>query len=165
MKNTKFRILFVCLGNICRSPAAEGVMKALLEKENLSDVVEVDSAGTSGWHIGELPDHRMRQAASRRGYVLNSRARKVKAPEDFDKFDMIIAMDDENMRDLKALDRDGKYAHKLFKMTDFCQKYQADEVPDPYYGGYSGFENVLDLLEDACNGLLATIKPKLQKKS
>ncbi len=165
MKDTKFRILFVCLGNICRSPAAEGVMKALLEKEKLSDRVEVDSAGTSGWHIGELPDSRMRQAARQRGLVLDSRARKIKAPEDFEKFDMIIVMDEENLCDLKALDRNGKYAHKIFKMTDFCRKYQTDEVPDPYYGGYSGFENVLNLLEDAAAGLLDYIKPKLQKKA
>ncbi|HTY12396.1 MAG TPA: low molecular weight protein-tyrosine-phosphatase [Bacteroidota bacterium] len=144
------KILFVCLGNICRSPAAEGIMQK--KAEGLP--VEIDSAGTAGYHIGSLPDARMRSHAGKRGYPLNSRSRKFNPAEDFEKFDMIIAMDKENLRDLRSMDGDGKYDGKLSLMTDYCQKIAADEVPDPYYEGPEGFEYVLDILEDACDGLL-----------
>lgn len=150
MKN----ILFVCLGNICRSPSAEGVMKAILKREGLETAYLVDSAGTGGWHIGEQADRRMRKTASERGYDLTSLARQFDPREDFQKFDVIVGMDDENIHDLRAMDREGRYDHKIFKMTDFCQKCTATSVPDPYYGGLHGFEHVLDILEDACEGLL-----------
>ncbi len=148
------RILFVCLGNICRSPAAEGIM----EKKSEGRSIEVDSAGTAGYHIGTLPDARMRSHASKRGYPLNSRARKFNPDVDFEKFDMIIAMDKENLRDLEMMDREKRYRGKLSLMTDYCQKIRADEVPDPYYEGPEGFEYVLDILEDACDGLLKKLE-------
>jgi protein-tyrosine phosphatase len=148
------KILFVCLGNICRSPAAEGIM----EKRAAGWPIEVDSAGTAGYHIGTLPDARMRSHASKRGYPLNSRARKFNPAIDFDKFDMIIAMDKENLRDLRSMDTGKQYREKLSLMTDYCQKITADEVPDPYYEGPEGFEHVLDILEDACGGLLKKIE-------
>lgn len=144
------RILFVCLGNICRSPSAEGVMKKLVEGLPIT----VESAGTAGYHIGELPDPRTRSHAAKRGYQLVSRARKFDPDEDFEAFDRIIAMDSNNLRDLKSLDRSGQYHHKLSIMTDYCRDIEADHVPDPYYGGPDGFERVLDILEDACAGLL-----------
>ena len=148
------KILFVCLGNICRSPAAEGIMEK--KAEGLS--INVESAGTAGYHIGTLPDARMRSHASKRGYPLNSRARKFNPAVDFDKFDMIIAMDKENLRDLQSMDTGKQYREKLSLMTDYCQKITADEVPDPYYEGPEGFEHVLDILEDACGGLLKKIE-------
>ena len=148
------KILFVCLGNICRSPAAEGIM----EKRAAGWPIEVDSAGTAGYHIGTLPDARMGSHASKRGYPLNSRARKFNPAIDFDKFDMIIAMDKENLRDLQSMDTGKQYREKLSLMTDYCQKITADEVPDPYYEGPEGFEHVLDILEDACGGLLKKIE-------
>jgi protein-tyrosine phosphatase len=144
------KILFVCLGNICRSPAAEGIM----EKKAAGRSIIVDSAGTAGYHIGALPDARMRSHASKRGYPLNSRSRKFNPAVDFEKFDMIIAMDKENLRDLHSMDKEHKYGVKLSLMTDYCEKITADEVPDPYYEGPEGFEYVLDILEDACDGLL-----------
>ncbi len=147
-------ILFVCLGNICRSPAAEGVMNHLLARKGLSKKYRVDSAGTAGWHVGELPDGRMRHAAGKRGYELTSRGRQFDPRRDFEKFDVIVAMDDENLREIRAKDPENRYGHKIFKMTDFCRKHQEMEVPDPYYGGQKGFEKVLDILEDACEGLL-----------
>ena len=147
------KILFVCLGNICRSPAAEGIMS----KKSEGLPLEIDSAGTAGYHIGALPDARMRSHASKRGYPLNSRARKFNPAVDFEKFDMIIAMDKENLRDLRAMDRDNRYSGKLSLMTDYCQKITADEVPDPYYEGPEGFEYVLDIIEDASEGLLKNL--------
>lgn len=145
------KVLFVCLGNICRSPSGEGVFLAKLKERGLSDEYHVDSAGTGAWHVGELADSRMRKHASLRGYDLVSRARQVKE-EDFDDFDIIIAMDGSNYRNLQNLCPDG--AAELRMMTDFCSEYDDQEVPDPYYGGEEGFEHVLDLLEDACGGLL-----------
>jgi protein-tyrosine phosphatase len=145
------RVLFVCLGNICRSPTAEGVFRRLAEQAGAD--IEIDSAGTGGWHAGERADARMRKHAARRGYDLDSRARKV-VPEDLERFDLIVAMDDSNLRDLKRLDRQGSYAQKLVKMTDYCRQHREGEVPDPYYGGAQGFELVLDIIEDASRGLL-----------
>ena len=150
----KKKILFVCLGNICRSPAAEGIMK----KKAVGLSIEVDSAGTAGYHIGTLPDARMRMHAGKRGYTLDSHARKFNPAIDFEKFEMIIAMDEENLRDLQVMDKGKKYGGKLSLMTDYCQKITADEVPDPYYEGPEGFEHVLDILEDACDGLLKKLK-------
>jgi len=151
------QVLFVCLGNICRSPSAEAVMNAFVKRENLEDEIKVDSAGILAWHSGEPADRRMQTHASERGYQLTSISRQVKA-EDFEKFDIIVGMDHENMRDLRALDTENKYSDKLYMMTGFCNSIPADSVPDPYYGGASGFENVLDILEDACEGLLDRIK-------
>lgn len=153
----KKRILFVCLGNICRSPSAEAVMKAYVAKEGLSDVVYCDSAGIIGYHEGSPADSRMRSHARKRGFNLTSLSRPVDEYTDFDKFDMIIGMDDQNIQDLNALARDDNDRAKIYRMTDFAEKFDYDVVPDPYYGGESGFELVLDLLEDACTGLIKFI--------
>lgn len=153
----KYRILFVCLGNICRSPAAEGIMKKMVEAENIANQFVIDSAGTSGYHNGDLPDHRMRQYGSRRGYNFNSLSRKFSS-DDFDNFDLIIAMDDRNYQDIVRLSPDLESQKKVHRMVDFSQKYNYDHVPDPYYSGADGFELVLDLLEDACEGLLKNIQ-------
>jgi len=155
--NKKYRILFVCLGNICRSPAAEGIMKKLVFEEGLQNKIIVDSAGTSGWHRGELPDSRMRSHGARRGYTFNSLSRKFTA-DDFDNFDIILAMDDNNYHDILQLSYDLVSQKKVHRMVDFQQRLQHDHIPDPYYSGASGFELVLDLLEDACLGLLEEIK-------
>lgn len=151
----KKKILFVCLGNICRSPAAEGVMRKLSERLS----IEIDSAGTAGYHIGELPDARMRTHAARRGYPLTHHARQFDPSTDFERFDLILAMDTANMRELRSMDKKKQYGHKLKMMTDYSQTMSVTEVPDPYYGGPEGFEHVLDILEDACAGLVKEIAP------
>lgn len=157
MKQEKIRLLFVCLGNICRSPSAEAVMKSLVKKEGLEDRFVIDSAGIMGYHEGGLPDSRMRMHASRRGYVLDSLSRPIKT-QDFYDFDLIIGMDDQNISSLKRKAPDLESEKKIRRMTDYCRQYKNNHVPDPYYGGASGFELVLDLLEDACAGLLEGLR-------
>ncbi|ADQ80928.1 protein tyrosine phosphatase [Paludibacter propionicigenes WB4] len=156
---TPVSILFVCLGNICRSPMAEAIFLKILEREHASDRFSVDSAGLLGYHQGELPDSRMRYHAGKRGYSLTQRSRPF-SRADFDRFDMIVGMDDQNIAGLKkqamTLDEDAK----IFRMTDFCQSLEATHVPDPYYGGDQGFENVINLLEDACEGLFKEVAGK-----
>ncbi len=152
--NKKHRILFVCLGNICRSSSAEGVMKHLVEEAGRADEFVIDSASILSYHQGELPDPRMHAHAARRGYNLVHRSRPVRT-SDFDDFDLIIGMDDRNIEDLKERAPSVEAERKICRMTDFCTRFtEADHVPDPYYGGAEGFEYVLDLLEDACAGLL-----------
>lgn len=151
----KKKILFVCLGNICRSSSAEGVMKLLVEKAGRTAEFEIDSAGILSYHQGELPDPRMRSHAARRGYQLLHRSRPI-TTEDFSRFDLIIGMDDQNIDDLRQLAPSPEACEKIHRMTEYCTSHpQADYVPDPYYGGSEGFEYVLDLLEDACAGLLS----------
>lgn len=150
------KIIFVCLGNICRSPSAEGVMQSVINKRGLEDQFYIDSAGTYGGHAGQRADSRMRKHAERRNYNLTSISRPLEY-SDFKDFDLIIGMDNENMRDIHAMDRKSQFGHKIFKMTDFCKTCNDDVVPDPYYGGSAGFEHVLDILEDACEGLLDDI--------
>ena len=153
-----YKILFVCLGNICRSPAAEGIMRRMLEKEGLAGRIGVDSAGTYGGHRGELPDPRMRSAAARRGISLTHRSRKL-SEEDFGRFDRIVVMDDMNYEDVHRLAPSRAAAERIFRMTEFCRRHPDRTcVPDSYYEGHEGFELVLDLLEDACEGLLEDIK-------
>src|SRR5215475_8496953 len=148
------RVLFVCLGNICRSPTAEGVLRALAVREAPELALEVDSAGTAGYHVGELPDPRTRQAAARRGYDLNALRARIVAPEDFERFDLILAMDRENLRVLKR--RAPSSAHPRLRLfLEFSPEAGPEDVPDPYYGGPNGFEQVLDLVEAAARGLLA----------
>lgn len=156
MKKKKIKILFVCLGNICRSPSAEGIMKKLIKEAGMEDRIEVDSAGLIGYHAGELPDNRMRSHASRRGYLLDSRSRPIEM-EDFDKYDYIIGMDDRNYEELQQRAPDLISKNKVHRMVEYSRQFSHDHVPDPYYGGADGFELVLDLLEDACAGLLETI--------
>lgn len=152
----KYRILFICMGNICRSPTAHGVMQKLIERENLTDHIEVDSAGTGGWHAGDLPDSRMRRHAAQRGYDLTSRARQVKS-SDFRDFDLILVMDQQNLRDLKTFTRKPDDLRNVKLFCDFVKNRPETEVPDPYYGGDEGFETVLDLVENGCEGILLTI--------
>jgi protein-tyrosine phosphatase len=154
----KKKILFVCMGNICRSPSAEAVFSGMALKEGLIGNFEIDSAGTGAWHAGEPADKRMQKHAQKRGYNLTSIARKFDPENDFDRFDIIVAMDDENVQSLKNLARNENDLKKIHKMTDFSKEWNYDEVPDPYYGGEDGFELVLDLLEDACEGLLEKVK-------
>lgn len=153
----EYRVLFVCLGNICRSPAGEGIFKTLIKNEGLEELIKVDSAGTSGYHDGELPDHRMRKHGVKRGYKFDSLSRKFTA-RDFDNFDIILAMDDSNYHNIMALAPDLDSEKKVHRMVDFSKRYMHDHIPDPYYSGADGFELVLDLLEDACEGLLDQIK-------
>jgi len=158
------KILFVCLGNICRSPSGEAVMNALIERNNLRDRIACDSAGTIAYHTGEPADARMQKHAIKRGYNLTSIARQIKL-NDFERFNYIIAMDRDNYRKILALDVEGKYKDKVKLMMDFAIEHSDNDVPDPYYGGEQGFEYVLDLLEDACLGLLKHIvKLDLEQK-
>ena len=151
----KKRVLFVCLGNICRSPSAEAVLRRKLAERGMERLVEVDSAGIGGWHVGDLPDGRMRAHAARRGYELTHRARKFYADADFGAFDLIVGMDEGNVRDLLAMAATEEERAKVRRLTDFCRRFAHwREVPDPYYGGADGFELVLDMLEDAADGLL-----------
>ena len=153
-----YRILFVCLGNICRSPAAENVMNDLIHRRGLTGQIVCDSAGTGGWHVGEPPDRRMREAARQHfGLTFVGSARRFE-PEDLGEFDLILAMDRENYRDILQRDANGAYGDRVKMMCDFCRHHDAKEVPDPYYGGPEGFKNVIDLLVDACEGLLESLE-------
>ncbi len=150
------RILFVCMGNICRSPTAEGVMRRLLEDEGLD--IEIDSAGTGGWHAGEPPDERATLAARRRGVTLEGAARQVR-PEDFRRFDLLIALDRSNLRELLARAPDEEAAEKVRLLREFDPAADGDlDVPDPYYGGDRGFETVLDMVEASCRGLIDELR-------
>lgn len=153
----KTRVLFVCLGNICRSCTAEEVMRTILRREGLDRVVEVDSAGLISYHQGEQADPRMRAHASRRGYHITHLSRPVRM-SDFDDFDLVIGMDDSNISRLRDLAPSLEAENKIHRMTEFCVNSITDHVPDPYYGGAQGFENVIDILEDACEGLLAVLR-------
>lgn len=155
-RSMAYKLLFVCLGNICRSPSAENIMNYLIEKSNLSDRIICDSAGTSSYHIGSPPDRRMSAAAAKRGIKLLGRARELEIA-DFKDFDLILAMDRENYRDILYLDRQNQYSNKVKLICDFASHHQEKEVPDPYYGGPEGFDRVINLLLDACNGLLEEI--------
>lgn len=151
----KTRILFVCLGNICRSPSAEAIFIKMLEDKGISNKFLIDSAGTSGWHNGDQADRRMQKHAIRRGYDLVSLSRKFYADSDFSDFDLIVGMDNDNIANLRALATNDEEYNKIVKMTDYCKSYSNfSEVPDPYFGGDAGFELVLDILEDACANLL-----------
>jgi low molecular weight protein-tyrosine phosphatase len=151
------KILFVCLGNICRSPTAEGVLRVLAAREAPELVIEVDSAGTAGYHVGQPPDPRTREAAARRGYDLGALRARVVEPQDFERFDLILAMDHDNLEVLRR--RAPHHAHERLRLfLEFAPEGVVDEVPDPYYGGPNGFEEVLDLVEAATRGLLAHLR-------
>jgi len=156
MSQERVRILFVCMGNICRSPTAESVMRHLVEKHGLQDRILIDSAGTIGYHSGNPSDARTREAGERRGYVFEHRARQV-TRSDFSEFDYIVAMDEENLEDLQRLaPRNSK--SKVSLLLEHCTDAGCREVPDPYYGGPQDFENVLDLVEKGCEALLARVR-------
>jgi protein-tyrosine phosphatase len=147
------RILFVCMGNICRSPTAEGVTRALAESQGVAHVFEFDSAGTHGYHIGNAPDKRARQAAEGRGYDLSALKARQVSSEDFVRFDRILAMDRDNLALLRQA-CPSEHQGKLGLFLEFATETDVEEVPDPYYGGPEGFQRVLDMIEDAANGLL-----------
>ncbi len=153
-----YKLLFVCLGNICRSPSAENIMNHLVEQAGLSENILCDSAGTSSYHIGSPPDRRMSAAAATKlGIKLRGRARQFQK-SDFQDFDLILAMDQENYENILTLDQTKQYQHKVRLMCEFCSRHTLKEVPDPYYGGQDGFNQVIDLLIDACEGLLTSVK-------
>ncbi|MEF9995047.1 MAG: low molecular weight protein-tyrosine-phosphatase [Burkholderiaceae bacterium] len=153
------KVLFVCMGNICRSPTAEGVFRKMVRDVGLSDTVKVDSAGTHGYHVGEAPDVRAQLAGRKRGYELaDLRARQL-AADDYRDYDYILAMDWEN---LSAMQQQcpRQYKHKLHLLMRFASEFDAATVPDPYYGGNEGFNTVLDYVEDACQGLLEVVRKR-----
>jgi protein-tyrosine phosphatase len=150
------RILMVCTGNICRSPTAEGVVRGIAAARDMAAAIEVDSAGTQGYHVGDPPDERSQLAARKRGYEISGlRARRV-SPDDFQRFDLILAMDREHLAILEqSRPRNARCRVGLF--LDYARNFDVSEVPDPYYGGPAGFEHVLDLIEDAAAGLIASL--------
>jgi protein-tyrosine phosphatase len=154
------RLLFVCMGNICRSPTAEGVMRHLLREQGLEAEIQIDSAGTGSWHVGHPPDERATEAARRRGIALEGAARTVR-PSDFEDYDLLLAADRENLAALRALapDEEARAKVRLLREFDPSSRGAPDlDVPDPYYGGPGGFEDVLDLVEAACRGLLDEVR-------
>lgn len=156
MELEKIKILFVCMGNICRSPTAEGVFRHQVAQAFQTDNIIIDSAGTHAYHVGSLPDRRAQQVALRRGYDLSSLRGRQVGPEDFHKFDYILAMDSENLANLLKI-CPPQEKHKLKLFMEFSGGYSQRDVPDPYYGGNQGFENVLNMVEDAGSGLLEEI--------
>tara|TARA_Y100001968_G_C18900364_1_gene500401 strand:- start:102 stop:575 length:474 start_codon:yes stop_codon:yes gene_type:complete len=152
------KILFVCLGNICRSPAAEGIFNKKIKERDLENFFEVDSAGTGSWHVGDLPDKRMRETALSRGIKLTSRSRQIEE-NDLYRFDQILVMDKDNLNAVKSLIKDSNNTvnSKIKLILNFSKNSQLDEVPDPYYGGQNGFDKVLDLLDDALDGLIDSL--------
>jgi len=157
------KILFVCMGNICRSPAAEGIMNQLLINEKLDDKVFVDSAGTIDFHSQELPDERMRRQAKIRGYVLDSKARQFDPKKDFEEFNYIVTMDNDNFRVINNWDIKKKYSNKIYKMAEFSSDKSIKEIPDPFYGANKEFDNVLDILEDCTKTFLNKIKTDIER--
>lgn len=153
-------ILFVCLGNICRSPAAEGIFRHLVEQESMMEAFHIESCGLGDWHIGHLPDERMREAAKSRGYLLSSRAQKMD-PTFFERFDLILVADHKVMKQMYHLTNEPAHKAKIQLITHFSTTYRDLEVPDPYFNGEAGFEHVMDMLEDSCQGLLTYLRKEL----
>lgn len=158
----KKKVLFVCLGNICRSPAAEGVFLKMVADHGLSHLIHVDSAGTGGWHAGDPPDARMIHHSLQRGYDLSQLEARQLQSQDLKEFDYILTMDESNQKNVLALDPQKQNHHKVKPLTHFCRIHSVKEVPDPYYRQADGFEYVLDLIEDACTELLAHLKKELK---
>ena len=156
------RILFVCMGNICRSPAAEGLFRAKVDAAGLNDSILIDSAGTHGYHEGEPPDSRSVRAAAKRGIDISDLRSRPVVPSDFRSFDLIIAMDDDNVSALSAVCPQDKRAN-IRRLLDFATKTTAREVPDPYYGGVDGFDKMMDLLDDGLDGLLSDVRLRLSR--
>lgn len=156
---TKIRILFVCLGNICRSPVAEGVFRKKIKDSNLTDKFELDSAGTAAWHVGKSPDNRMMEAANLRGYDLSDLRARQAIASDFEKFDYILAMDTDNLYNLEDMNP-GTGEANLSLFLDYAATVKDKEVPDPYYGKKEGFNHVIDLVEEAADGLIEKLNTK-----
>jgi protein-tyrosine phosphatase len=152
-----YKILFVCLGNICRSPAAENIMNHQVAQAGLGAAIACDSAGTSSYHVGNPPDRRMSAAAQKRGFPTQGQARQF-VREDFDRFDLIVAMDRDNYSNILYLDPGQEHRDRVRMMCEFASKHPDKDVPDPYYGGDAGFDYVIDLLDDACSGLLEQVR-------
>lgn len=149
------KILFVCLGNICRSPAGENIFRHAVNQAGILDQWEIDSAGTEAWHTGKGPDTRMTKTLQSRGVKVTGKARQIQT-HDLEDFDLILTMDDENFTNVAKLDRNNHFSDKIKKFTSFCRTHSETEVPDPYYGGQDGFELVADLLEDGCRTIIET---------
>lgn len=155
MQHTKKHILFICLGNICRSPAAHAVMQHLVEEKGLTENYEIDSAGIGNWHVGQLPDSRMRAQGAKRGYKVDHHARQFNAQNDFKQFDLIVVMDEENYKNITSQASSEEDKRKVVRMSDFFSHHaNATTVPDPYYGTTDDFDYALDLIEDGCEGIL-----------
>ena len=162
--NSTVKVCFVCLGNICRSPLAQGVFESLVKEEGLQDRIIISSAGVSGWHVGNPPDARMQQTALDHGIHLNSRARQFKS-SDFEQMDLVLAMDHSNLSVLNQMSAEPELQDKLFLFRSFDPQHNNDlEVPDPYYGGGKGFETVYQIVDRTCPKVLAHLKVQLAKK-
>jgi len=158
--NSSYHLLFVCMGNICRSPAGENIFRHFVEEAGLREQITCDSAGTIGFHTGKSPDARMSKTIKKRGYQVTGHSRKFDFL-DFKHFDLILTMDDENYDNIMKLTKTEEDRSRVKKFTDFCTTHNHTEVPDPYYGGDEGFELVADLIEDGSQGLLEFVKTKL----
>ena len=156
LPRAKRRILFVCLGNICRSPAAEIILRHQAQLAGMADVLEIDSAGTIGIHEGSPPDPRMCSTLKKRGYAITGTSRKIQH-NDLRDFDLILTMDESNLTDVRRLDPSAEHHGKIRSFVEFCRRHNDPCVPDPYYGGQNGFDHVIDLLEDGCQGIIAEI--------
>lgn len=155
IKKDKIKILFICLGNICRSPAANGIMQKMVDERGVTQNFYIDSAGIGNWHVGNLPDARMRRHGQLRGYDFNHHARQFDATSDFNNFDLIVTMDEDNYRTITRMANGDYERKKVVRMTNYLKRIpHATSVPDPYYGGESDFELALDLIEDGCENLL-----------
>lgn len=161
MQSTRapYRVLFVCLGNICRSPAAEIIFRQQAADAGRAEDFEIDSAGTIGHHQGSPPDSRMAAALERQGFTISGRARQITAA-DLENFDLIVTMDESNLSDVQRLDKTGKLHSKIRPFVGFCRHHDDLRVPDPYYGGQRGFDHVIALLEDGCAGILESLPPR-----
>ena len=163
--NSTVKVCFVCLGNICRSPLAQGVFEALVKEEGLQDRIIISSAGVSAWHVGNPPDGRMQQTARDHGILLNSRARQFQS-SDFEQMDLVLAMDHSNLSALKQMSTEPELQDKLFLFRSFDPDNNGDlDVPDPYYGGDQGFENVYQMVERTCPKVLDHLKTQLANKT
>ena len=156
------KVLFVCTGNICRSPSAEGVFRRMIDDAGLADLIGVDSAGTHAYHVGEAPDPRAQAAARKRGYDISGHVARQVKQEDFREFDLILSMDWENLAALQQM-APKVYHHKLMLLMRYSNEFEEATVPDPYYGGPEGFVKVLDYLEDACEGVMEVVRKRVQQ--
>lgn len=154
-----YRILFVCLGNICRSPAAEIIFRKQVADSGRAEDFEIDSAGTIGHHAGSPPDSRMAESLGRHGFTVQGRARQIQSA-DLEDFDLIVTMDETNLSDVRQLDASGEAHSKIQPFVSFCRRHDDLRVPDPYYGGQRGFDHVIELLKDGCEGILESLPPR-----
>lgn len=154
-----YRILFVCLGNICRSPAAEIIFRKQVTDSGRAEDFEIDSAGTIGHHAGSPPDSRMSESLARHGFTVEGRARQIQSA-DLEDFDLIVTMDETNLSDVRRLDTTGNARAEIQPFVGFCRRHDDLRVPDPYYGGQRGFDHVIELLKDGCEGILESLPPR-----